>query len=761
MRGSLPLLHTLATFLLAGALLGAAALHASWWRGADRRSGAGDTLWWSLALGTLCLVNGLVHVAEGAVLVEGLLIVRYLALGAAFLLALPAIRAYTAGPPLLPSLVALSVWFAGGIALALTTDLVVTAPRPGELPTYGVVDPLLTLGPLFFVAAYFAQALRGRRQSALGTIVAGTGALSGLLLVLSTLQPPSYTTEFLRGAWVVPLAIGLEVLTIVRLASLRKAGVRRGAMRDALAAVSNHAWLSRTPEALLERACEEARGVLGDPGLEGSLRSLARERYVVEFCPSDGRGTDDDERAFLRDLARAVAGAAERQAMTGRLRDTAYSDTLTGLPNRTSVDRRLRAVVEAANVERTRVAVIFVDIDGFKHVNDIHGHAWGDRVLVLAAEHLTAGAPDGASTARYGGDEFLVVIERAGPTEELLQLARRLRADFQPQVDDVLRPALTLGVAVWEPGDIVDPIGLVRDADLAMLEAKRSRAGVVLYDHTLDDRFAARRVVRRELEVGIAGWEFVPYFQPITDSRTLEVVGLEALARWRHLGELRHPSQWLSVAEETGLIVEIGKQIFTGARAGSDRFGLPVAVNVAPRQLEDPDLLAHIVESWGDDAWDRLTIELTESASLYDSPHVHTTLETLVAKGAKISLDDFGTGYNSLSRLGELPLHTLKIDQTFVRDVDSPQGTAVIRATLALAAAHGLEVVAEGVERVEQLNALVALGITRVQGYMVGRPSPSLPVRPRDGWWPTRAITVLPETTVDRVPGQIRRAASP
>lgn len=187
MRGSLPLLHTLATFLLAGGLLGAAALHASWWRGADRRSGAGDTLWWSLSLGILCLVNGLAHVVESPAHVEWLLIARYLALGATFLLALPAIRAYTSGPPLLPSLLAMSVWFAGGIVLALTTDLVVTAPGTGDLPSYGVADPLLTLGPLFFVAAYFARALRGRQMSNLGVMVSGSGALSALLLVLSTL----------------------------------------------------------------------------------------------------------------------------------------------------------------------------------------------------------------------------------------------------------------------------------------------------------------------------------------------------------------------------------------------------------------------------------------------------------------------------------------------------------------------------------------------------------------------------------------------
>lgn len=759
MGGSLPLPYTLVAFFVAGVLLGAAALHASGLRGSDRRSGVGDTFWWSVALGVLASINALFLTVPAGAWAEALLIGRYLVLGVTFVLALPAIRAYTAGPPLLPSLLALVAWFTAGSVLVITTDLVVAAPGPGELPTYGVLDPVLTLAPLLFVAAYLARSLRGRRYSWVGTVVTGTGGLSALLLVLSTLQPPTPVGEVLRGAWVVPLAVGLEILTTVRLSAVRRAAERRRAMRDALASLTNHTWVTDSPEALLDRAVEEATAVIGDPGLTGSLRALSRDRYVAEIHPSSDREPDDDEHAFLRDLSRAVAAAAERQAMTGRLRNTAYSDTLTGLPNRTAVDRKLRSHLEAANVEHTRVAAIFVDIDGFKHVNDTHGHAWGDRVLVGAAEHLAAAVPPGAMTARYGGDEFLVVVDRAGTDAELIALGNQLRAGFRPQVDDVVRPSLTVGIAVWSPGDVVDPAGLVRDADLAMLEAKRSRAGVALYDHELNDRFAAQRVVRRELEAGIAGWEFVPYFQPITDSHTLEVVGLEALARWRHLGELRHPGKWLQVAEETGLIVEIGKQIFTGARAGADRFDLPVAVNVATRQLEDPDLIDHIIESWGDDAWDRLTIELTESASLYDSVHVHRTLETLVARGARIALDDFGTGYNSLSRLGELPLHTLKIDRTFVRDVCTPQGRAVVQATLALAAAHELEVVAEGVETSEELMALQELGVGQVQGYMIGRPAPTLPVRPREGWWSTRAAP--PASTADKVPGQVRRAASP
>jgi EAL domain-containing protein (putative c-di-GMP-specific phosphodiesterase class I) len=169
--------------------------------------------------------------------------------------------------------------------------------------------------------------------------------------------------------------------------------------------------------------------------------------------------------------------------------------------------------------------------------------------------------------------------------------------------------------------------------------------------------------------------------------------------------------------------------MFVAAREGMERFGLPVAVNVAARQLDEPDFLTHVEESWGTDAWDRLTIEVTESALLYDARHVRDSLQSLARRGVKIALDDFGTGYNSLSRLSELPLHVLKIDRTFVHDIRTPEGAAVLRAIIALAEAHGLEVVAEGVEHAEELMGLVEMGVQIVQGHMLGRPAAGLPVR--------------------------------
>ncbi|HMO12176.1 MAG TPA: EAL domain-containing protein, partial [Actinotalea sp.] len=258
---------------------------------------------------------------------------------------------------------------------------------------------------------------------------------------------------------------------------------------------------------------------------------------------------------------------------------------------------------------------------------------------------------------------------------------------------------------------------------------RRTHAGVAYFDDRLREREAARAAMRGALERAIVEQRIVAHFQPIADPVTLQVVGMEALARWQDGTALRSPASWLPIAEETGLIVDVGKAMFAAARAGSDRFGLPVAVNVAGRQLDEPDVIRHIEESWGADGWDRLTIEVTESALVHDATHVRAALAELVARGAKVALDDFGTGYNSLARLGDLPLHTLKVDRSLLENATTPEGLAVLRAVVALADAHGLEVVAEGVERRSQLAVLIDLGVDAVQGNLVGRPAAEVPAR--------------------------------
>ncbi len=717
--------------LVAGVVIGLCAMHAGWWRDGLRRTEATWTLAWSASLAGVSLVNGLAGAVPPGAATSGLLFARHVLIGAAITLSLPAVRAFTGARGIRWLVVGVSTWYAAGAVLWLSTDLVYAHRIVDGLPQYGPLAPAASLLPLLVVAVYVMRAVRGMTLTIVGAVVVVTGTVSTMLLVLSAVPPPSAFTELLMGVWALPLVLGLQVVAAARIGAVRREGDRRAAMRDALASVSNAAWLAKTPEQILERACDEARSLLADPSIEGTLRPLARHRFITEFYSVAGRTLDADEAAFLRDLARMVSGSAERQALTTRLRRAAYTDSLTDLHNRHALDRYLAAALEKANVERSRVAVLFCDLDGFKLANDRHGHEWGDSLLVLVAGHLHAVLGPDAYVARHGGDEFVAVVERAPDAAALRALARRIRDEFESPGDDVVRTALTVGISVWSPGDIVDPSALVREADLAMLEGKRSHVGVAMYDARLRARVTAVTTARRDLEAGVRDGQIIAHFQPLTDALTLEVVGLEVLARWRRDGRLRRPADWLPMAEDSGLIVEIGRQMFAAARRGMERFDLPVAVNVAARQLDEPDFVAHVEEAWGTTDWDRLTIEVTESALLYDAAHVRASLATLVDRGVRIALDDFGTGYNSLSRLGELPLHVLKIDRTFVHDIGTTEGAAVLRAILALAEAHGLEVVAEGVERAEELTALVEMGVATVQGHMLGRPAANLPVRGR------------------------------
>jgi predicted signal transduction protein with EAL and GGDEF domain len=423
------------------------------------------------------------------------------------------------------------------------------------------------------------------------------------------------------------------------------------------------------------------------------------------------------------DLAQIVSAAAERYQLAERLHATAFADSLTRLPNRRAVERHLVDVLDQANVERTRVSLIYCDLDGFKRVNDALGHASGDALLVRVADYLRSALNDREAYV------------------DLVALARSLREGFLDRTVGSRPARLTVGVATWLPGDIVDPDALIRHADTAMLEAKRTHAGFRVFDRVLRRRVEAERQQRSALESAVAGGHFTAYFQPIVDAQTLEIVQVEALARWDHHGHLILPADWLDLAEETGLIVPIGLSVLSQARQALERFQMPVAVNIAARQLAEPDALAQIETAWGDAFWEHLTLEITESALVHTTSAV-PVLSELRARGAQIAVDDFGTGYSSLARIARLPVDQLKIDRSFVRDMSTDRGQGVVRAIVALAQTHGLDVVAEGVETPDQLTALIAMGVTRVQGNFLGRAAPGLPVRgPRPA---TGTVPVVP-----------------
>ncbi|MDO8107781.1 EAL domain-containing protein [Isoptericola sp. b441] len=719
MSGSVPTWSIAIQCTVAGAVVGLVALQAVWLSasralrpGAPGRLTAGWTLAWSSALAAATLVTALTGLVGDAAVVDsvvgdGLAAARMVALGASVTLALPVVRTLTAGPGVRTGMLALSTWYVVAAALWFTTDLPVRS-----------VDTV-HLVPLVVVAGYVGLATRQLRMSARGVALALAGSSSALLLAASCLPAAPPAGDLLAGLWAVPLVAGLHGVAARRVTDLRASDTRREVLRSTLATVAERAWESRTTADLLGLACDAAQEAL-DVEVTAALRLVGPERFEAELACD--RTLDDDARAFLADLARVVQAAAERLVLSDRLRRYAYVDALTGLPTRTALDEHLAATMSAGR----RPALMLVDVEGLKRVNERHGHAGGDRVLQHVAQHLRAVLGAGAFVARTGGDEFAAVPAGEPTADDLRSLGSHLRSSLSVPPGITVRPRLTVGLAPASGGG---PAELQRHADLAMTEARSTHAGVVYFDARLQEREASRAALVEDLERAIAGGRILAHFQPVADATTLQVLGVEALARWQDGDTLRAPAGWLPLAEETGLIVEIGRQMFAAARAGMERFGLPVAVNVSPRQLDEPDVLRTIEAGWGPDAWDMLTIEVTESALVHDEQHARDTLTQLAARGARIALDDFGTGYNSLARLGTLPLHVLKIDKSLVDEVATPEGVAVLRAIVALAEAHGLEVVAEGVERRSQLTALLGIGIGVVQGNLVGRPRADGPDR--------------------------------
>ncbi|MBI9115367.1 putative bifunctional diguanylate cyclase/phosphodiesterase [Sanguibacter suaedae] len=712
----------------AGAAAGLCVLHTVWRDDDNQRPHNRWTLLWSITLAVVFLFDALTGATPAGPTHHALSIIAATALAAAILLALPVAQTFSDGPPYRWHLITATTLFTAHILLLATG----TITDRGELrdgTTHTLLDITTFLVPAAIVGTYLTSTILRTPRRRTRTALLASAALAVTLLVLSYVLPGPDLRAALTSAWLIPLVVGLEILALRRIRHGQHAAELQSSMRDAQARISNLAWYVKDPHALLRRAEDEARTLLDDASVSGTIRTLSRGRFVTELAPAGRNVADPTERKFLFALANIVSSAAERHALADRLSRAAYTDALTGLPNRPSLEQHLVNALERANVERSRVAVLYADLDGFKRANDQYGHAWGDHLLVLAASHLRKTVGSDVMVARIGGDEFVVVIERAGTDADLVALATKVRHEFQSATTTRSVPRISLGITTWEPGTQIDPDALLRCADTAMLEAKRKKAGVVLFDQNLESRVAAEARLRREIDEAVDQGDFCVHFQPIVDTTTLQVLGLEALARWEDNGTLRAPADWLTYAEDSGLIVSIGNMTFRQAFAATERFDLPVAVNISARQFAEPSFLEDITDAWGERAWEMLTIEITESALLHDSLQTASILEQLREKGARIALDDFGTGYNSLARLASLPIDILKIDQSFVRDILTVPGHAVLQAVVALATAHGLEVVAEGVERVDELEALVALGVTKAQGNMLGRPAAAVPLR--------------------------------
>ncbi|MCD9196806.1 putative bifunctional diguanylate cyclase/phosphodiesterase [Aeromicrobium wangtongii] len=407
------------------------------------------------------------------------------------------------------------------------------------------------------------------------------------------------------------------------------------------------------------------------------------------------------------------------------------TDDLTKLPNR----RAVRAWLSTELAARNPLALMLLDLDGFKDINDSLGHRAGDTVLRLVAVRMTEGVDAHARVARLGGDEFAIIMDT---TDEivLMETAHHvLRELAKPLlVEDIeITPAGSIGVTVAGPEDD-DGSEVLRRADVAMYQAKNAGLGVALYDSQLDDFTRSRLQMAEELRKAIADGQIEVWYQPQLDAATMQVCGLEALVRWRHpIQGVISPVSFLPAARRAGLMGQLSEVVAKQAvedfdarrRAGLD---VAVAINCAPPELLGPTFLPRLyaaIEKW-DIPVDRLVLEVTEDTFLDDPQHTREVLLELRSHGVQVAIDDYGTGFSSLTYLRNLPVQELKIDRALIANVASDaRSRMIVASTIQLAHALEMRIVAEGVENAADLVALVAMGIDTVQGYHLARPMPA------------------------------------
>jgi diguanylate cyclase (GGDEF)-like protein len=429
----------------------------------------------------------------------------------------------------------------------------------------------------------------------------------------------------------------------------------------------------------------------------------------------------------------AIRDQRERLQTESRMRMLAYSDALTGLPNRASFHDLLARQAAACREHGEAFAVLLLDLDRFKLVNDTLGHGLGDTLLRKTADRLKAALGPQDVVARLGGDEFAVLQVAAAGPEAVQALAARI-------VDLIGRPFLiegqlvnvgaSVGAAI-APTDGIEPGALLRNADLALYKAKADGKGTFRrFDPALDVRVQARRSLEADLRRAIAVQEFELHYQPLVDARSGRITAAEALVRWRHPERgLVPPAEFIPLAEETGLIGPLGQWVLRTACAQAATWPaqIRVAVNLSPAQFRDlrlADTVKAALAASGLTA-DRLELEITEGVLLADEERTLATLTRLRAAGVSISMDDFGTGYSSLSYLRRFPFDKIKVDRSFIRQLpDDPESAAIVRAIITMGTCLGMTITVEGVETAEQFAFTAESGCDQVQGYHVSRPLP-------------------------------------
>jgi diguanylate cyclase (GGDEF)-like protein len=437
----------------------------------------------------------------------------------------------------------------------------------------------------------------------------------------------------------------------------------------------------------------------------------------------------------------------ERKQAEERAQELAIRDPLTGLLNRRSLSEQLEHATIRAQRQGTLLALLFLDMDRFKSINDTLGHDAGDELLIQVAERISSCVRESDVVARLGGDEFVVLMEDipsyASAAEVAKKIVRSYRSPFSIASQSI-KTSVSIGISLFpQDGNTVQE--LMRGADLAMYHAKQERRGSIqFFREELNARMIERSQLEQELQYALENNEFELYYQPKIDARTQQVAGLEALLRWHHprLG-LLSGAQFMPAAIDTGQVIPIGEWVIFNACAQAKRWQdgskgtapIPIAVNVAIPQIyaDLPDVIERALREH-DIPPVSLQLEITESLLIEDVERASSVLRQISERGITIAIDDFGTGYSSLSVLKSLPIDVLKIDQSFVRDLGRNMGdNAIVAAIVNMARALALKVVAEGVETEEQLQILQQLGCDEHQGYYYGQPLPADQIAERVG----------------------------
>ena len=445
-----------------------------------------------------------------------------------------------------------------------------------------------------------------------------------------------------------------------------------------------------------------------------------------------------DQNGQITNYIGSFNNISERKASEEKFLRLAYHDALTNLPNRLNLHERLEQIINLSKQNHQKFALLLIDLDRFKSINDTLGHHIGDLLLIEVARRLTISARETDTVARLGGDEFVVVLTEIESPADAADVAHKvvqmLSAPYLISGND-LRTSPSIGICIY-PDDACEIGMLLKSGDVAMYHAKaKGRGNYQFFTEEMNRVVMKRQAMEADLHLAMERQQFVLHYQPQLDLNSGHLIGVEALVRWQHPTRgLIPPAEFISVAEEMGLIVQLGSWVLREACwqlkqwQGEGMTDIRMSVNLSALQFLDKDLAEHIQAILAETglAADCLDLEVTESMSMASPGDTIAIMQVLAECGMTLSIDDFGTGYSSLAYLKLFPIHTLKIDRSFVKDIEIDTNDAdICDVTVLLAHKMGLNVVAEGVETEAQLKFLLSIGCNKIQGFLISKPLPA------------------------------------